>query len=210
MGSAETFHVVDAVSMQEIYQVPLRTKGSAAVSIAYATEEKPPAGLHLYGALRACGRAGADVDHQRCRRTDGAKIRGSFRHRPFPDLPPQSVAIAKDGALLWYNDGGYLYCYEKKSAATADCPFPDIKGHWAQEAVTALADRNILTGTDKNLFLPDTLITRAQLVQILYAAQGKPEVNTTSPFTDVSPRCMVCCRSSLGRGEGNRIRLRKC
>ena len=40
MGSAEPFHVVDANTMQEIYTVEgLVTKGSAAITTAYATEE---------------------------------------------------------------------------------------------------------------------------------------------------------------------------
>ena len=40
MGSSEPFHVVDANTMETIYTIDgLITKGSAAVSTAYATEE---------------------------------------------------------------------------------------------------------------------------------------------------------------------------
>ena len=40
-----------------------------------------------------------------------------------PQYASQSAIIAKDGALLWYNDAGYLYCYEKKSMDAARSPF---------------------------------------------------------------------------------------
>ena len=39
MGSNEPFHVVDANTMEEIYSVPILTKGSAGISTAYATAE---------------------------------------------------------------------------------------------------------------------------------------------------------------------------
>lgn len=43
-----------------------------------------------------------------------------------------------------------------------------------------------MTGVSTGRFAPDDALTRAQLVQILYALEGRPAVSSASAFTDVN------------------------
>jgi hypothetical protein len=48
-----------------------------------------------------------------------------------------------------------------------DKSFDDIIGHWAQEAIEALASRGITEGTSETAFSPDATITRAEFVTLV-------------------------------------------
>lgn len=122
MGSAETFHVVDAVSLEEIYQIPLRTKGSAAISNAYGTEENnQQVYVYMIPYAPVDGQSQLWIISDAQGQTEPRyEVVSGIGH---PQYASQSAIIAKDGALLWYNDAGYLYCYEKKSMDAARSPF---------------------------------------------------------------------------------------
>ena len=66
-------------------------------------------------------------------------------------------------------------------------PFTDVaEDAWYYGAVSYVAQRGLMTGVSSNVFTPDATLTRAQLVQILYALEGRPAVSSASAFTDVA------------------------
>ena len=54
------------------------------------------------------------------------------------------------------------------AAYAADAlPFTDISGHWAEQAIVNLADRDIILGHDDGTFGPEQPVTRAQVATFL-------------------------------------------
>ena len=65
-------------------------------------------------------------------------------------------------------------------------PFTDVKdGDWFYEAVEFVVKNGLFIGTGDTAFSPDTSMTRAMLVTVLYRLEGKPAVTGTNSFTDV-------------------------
>lgn len=63
--------------------------------------------------------------------------------------------------------------------------FADVPvGHWAEAAIRQVAARGLMAGVGNNVFNPDGVITRAQLVTVLYRAAGSP-ANGSGSFKDV-------------------------
>lgn len=56
---------------------------------------------------------------------------------------------------------------------------------WYRETIGYVLNRGIMEGLTKDLFGPDTTLTRAMIVTMLYAMEGKPDIISTSPFGDV-------------------------
>lgn len=65
-----------------------------------------------------------------------------------------------------------------------DMPASDA---WSHEGLDYCIAAGLMSGTSEAAVSPDMLATRAQIVQLLWAAAGKPETTGTLPFTDVSP-----------------------
>ena len=71
-----------------------------------------------------------------------------------------------------------------------DCPsykFSDVNaGNWYHEAVDFAVTKNLFNGMTETTFAPDTAMTRAMLVTVLYRSENTPDVSGESnPFTDV-------------------------
>lgn len=80
---------------------------------------------------------------------------------------------------------GYkLYTNIKCDAAAK---FNDMrsKDHWAHNALDFAYANGYINGTSANTISPGTALTRAMVVQILYAYEGSPAPKATNPFTDV-------------------------
>ncbi len=73
---------------------------------------------------------------------------------------------------------------ENNNESTVSVSFNDIKGHWAEKEIIEICKRGILKGTDNNNFEPDSTLTRAMLVTILYRLENEPSV-ASAKFTDV-------------------------
>lgn len=57
-------------------------------------------------------------------------------------------------------------------------PFGDVSASdWYYEAVRYVWEQGIMTGVEENAFQPSGLLSRGMLAQILYALEGKPQVN---------------------------------
>ena len=186
MGSAEPFHVVDANTMKEIYSVPILTKGSAGISTAYAAASNRET-VYIYLVPYAPNGDQSELwilrDSQGQTRADYEVVSNVGRRQ----YCSQSVLVAADGSLLWYNDAGRLYCYEN-TAALGPGVFRDTNTHWAREQIAFLTEKGIFSGTGGGLFSPDAPMTRAQFVQVLARLSGEDYAAcTTDAFADVKP-----------------------
>lgn len=184
-GSNEPFHVLDAVTLTECYSVPVRSKGTPAVATGYATDKNNQQ-VYIY----LVPYAPVSTDDGRESQLWIIKDSKGQTKADYEVVQPvgyaqycfQSIAIGGDGSLVWFNDAGYLYCYEKGD-------FTDIQGHWAQEAISALAKQGLVSGSGDNAFRPDEKLTRAQFVQMLFNLSGDGSTHgnlSTDRFSDVS------------------------
>ena len=65
--------------------------------------------------------------------------------------------------------------------------FADVdKQSWYYPAVRYVCYHDIMTGTSANTFAPEGNFSRAQMAQILYALEGRPQVDAAA-YADVSP-----------------------
>lgn len=67
--------------------------------------------------------------------------------------------------------------------------YKDIEGHWAKDSIVSCIETGLISGAGSDgdmYFFPDREATRAELVVMLYRADGSPEVSGKSPFSDVT------------------------
>lgn len=64
-------------------------------------------------------------------------------------------------------------------------PFEDIQGHWAQDEILRTYHAGLFKGTTPTKFAPNTCITRAMFVAVLYRLAGEPAIEKGAGFTDV-------------------------
>lgn len=81
----------------------------------------------------------------------------------------------------------------KVSPIVAPAPEPEKKSFtdlanvpWAVEAITSLADRNIVSGVSATEFNPDANVTREQFVKMFVLALGISTDGVSSDFSDIS------------------------
>lgn len=64
--------------------------------------------------------------------------------------------------------------------------FEDISEHWAKEAIEAMYKKGIVKGVDEKHFVPDALITRAELFQMIVNLAGYDKAEYNGAFSDVN------------------------
>lgn len=76
----------------------------------------------------------------------------------------------------------------KPEPTVSTSPFIDVKGNdWFFKPVLWAVENDITSGVSKTVFAPNNPCSRAQVVAMLYKAQGSPTVNNTgNPFSDVN------------------------
>jgi hypothetical protein len=66
--------------------------------------------------------------------------------------------------------------------------FPDIQGHWAQEAIENLAARHLIHGDAPDRFSPERFVSRAEFVSLLYRLNPVTRhPSAAGEFSDVHP-----------------------
>lgn len=71
--------------------------------------------------------------------------------------------------------------------AHAANPFTDVPaGSWYAEYVDYVYEHGLMSGTSDTTFNPNSTMTRAMLVTVMYRLAGEPECAVKTPFTDVS------------------------
>lgn len=64
--------------------------------------------------------------------------------------------------------------------------FSDVEDIWYVPYIQYAYDNELMDGTGEATFAPDSPLTRAMFVQILYAQEGKPEIKEATPFLDLT------------------------
>ncbi|MCQ2418608.1 MAG: S-layer homology domain-containing protein [Clostridia bacterium] len=79
------------------------------------------------------------------------------------------------------------YKLYKNIKCDAAAKFTDMrpKSHWAHNALDFAFANGYISGTSATTISPGTALTRAMVVQILYAYEGSPKPEGKNPFTDV-------------------------
>ncbi len=81
--------------------------------------------------------------------------------------------------------GGKTVAYFRISVKAHDCArYTDVDGHWARAEICAATERGWMNGMSATEFEPESTMTRAMLVTILYRASGA-EAEGESSFVDV-------------------------
>lgn len=76
---------------------------------------------------------------------------------------------------------------EKSEEETQPASFRDVtRGHWAFASVERAAELGLVTGYSDGTFRPDTPVTRAQFVLMLWRMCGKPAAAKAASFADAS------------------------
>lgn len=79
-----------------------------------------------------------------------------------------------------------LFRAYKGDASDGDIPFIDVsRDDWFYSAVEWAYRENIARGTSENRFAPEKICTRAEIIQLIWASEGKPEPKSTGTFSDV-------------------------
>ena len=96
---------------------------------------------------------------------------------------PSTFGTDGDGsAVRMLLSGGGIY-----TVAAFNKSFADLRGHWVEEAASALASRLIVEGVGESRFAPDEPLTRAQFAALLVRALGLPGQAADTAFRDVQP-----------------------
>ena len=70
---------------------------------------------------------------------------------------------------------------------STSCGFYDVaQSAWYYNAVQYVAQRDLMTGVSDAQFAPNAILSRAQVVQILYVLAGRPAVSAFTDFADVN------------------------
>ena len=91
----------------------------------------------------------------------------------------------------WSSTTLYAITFEKTGTESKNC-YDDTVGHWAEDAINKVTDRGWMNGVAERKFAPDTTLSRAMFVTMLYRIEmpwaGAPDKKEPWPeksFTDV-------------------------
>ena len=96
-----------------------------------------------------------------------------------------SAQVASDGtaSLRMTHASQYAIVIDDKSH---DLPFTDLgENQWYESAVRYAYTHDIMEGTSPTTFVPNTSLTRAEAVQVLYNLEGQPAVSDSTTFPDL-------------------------
>ncbi len=94
---------------------------------------------------------------------------------------------AATGTVSFTTDHLSYYVIAYDELAAWENPYADVRAaDWYYDAVAFVSANELFTGTGAASFGPDTAMTRAMLVTVLYRLDGEPAVSGTNGFTDVA------------------------
>ncbi len=141
--------------------------------------------------------------------TDEAKLTvnpaAPHEHTKVVDTPAVAATCTKDGCtegshcsecgepiskseVIPATDHNYLYKVCQSCGDEIPFPFVDVaKTDWYYSNVKYVWQHDIMNGVSDTKFAPDTKMTRAMFVTVLYRLEGSPDVTglATPPFTDI-------------------------
>ena len=95
---------------------------------------------------------------------------------------PYNTVMRVDAMVFFWAAKG------RPSFTSTNKTFKDVgKKHWAYNAVMWAVENGITGGTDAagTLFSPQQTCSRSEILQFLYAAEGKPKYTISNPYSDV-------------------------
>ena len=91
----------------------------------------------------------------------------------------------------------------KPESGSSTSQFEDVKGHWAENAIAFVVERNIFKGTSANKFEPNMTITRGMFVTLLgRVANIEPSDYKQSSFNDVPNAAYYMPYVEWAKGKG--------
>lgn len=78
-----------------------------------------------------------------------------------------------------------LSAADRPTVNSAEAVFTDVSDHWAKDEIDYVYAEGLMNGMSATTFEPETAMTRAMLVTVIYRMAGSPEVSGTVPYTDV-------------------------
>lgn len=112
----------------------------------------------------------------------------------FHDLTPGTYTLVIGTGAQANNDNFLEQEYRQEFVVAGpdhDCPsigFSDVNRsstHWTHKPIDYVLSHNYMAGVTDTAFVPDGVITRAMVVQVLYAMDGKPTPGAAATFEDV-------------------------
>ena len=70
--------------------------------------------------------------------------------------------------------------------STSNVFYDVAQGAWYYDAVQYVTQSGLMTGGSDKQFAPNRILSRAQVVQILYALAGGPTVSASNDFADLN------------------------
>ncbi|WP_298069504.1 S-layer homology domain-containing protein [uncultured Mailhella sp.] len=108
----------------------------------------------------------------------------------------RDCVIGENGVVLNVEDGMALKIVDNSKT------FADVQGvHWAEDAVTFAAARELFSGTGANQFSPDINMSRGMFAEVLYHLAYEPEAGGAD-FIDVSPGAYYADAVAWAEGAG--------
>ena len=94
------------------------------------------------------------------------------------------AAICASAALL--NVSASAFAIHSASEPCPSAKYSDVdKNQWYHDSVDYIIEKGLSNGTSDSTFSPNSSVTRAMFVTMLYRLENEPEVNGKCPFTDV-------------------------
>jgi hypothetical protein len=108
------------------------------------------------------------------KRSSGGGGGGSSSVKATPTPAPTPASTAEPQETTETSDRGYVN------------PFTDVKeSDWFYDSVRYVYENNMFTGVEADKFEPQSNLTRAMLVTVLYRSEDEPEITESSGFKDV-------------------------
>jgi parallel beta-helix repeat protein len=105
--------------------------------------------------------------------------------RPLEPMTRGEVATLIYQGLVAEGEASPLSASDPVNADMPQGSFPDIQGHWAEEFIQALLNRNLIRGYDDGRFYPDRPMTRAQFAAVIQEAFQPSPQRSAGAFLDV-------------------------
>jgi hypothetical protein len=105
--------------------------------------------------------------------------------RPLDPMTRGEVATLIYQGLVAQGEASPLAGSNPVNADMPQGSFPDIQGHWAEDFIQRLLNRNLIRGYDDGRFYPDRPITRAQFAAVVQEAFQPSPQRSGRAFRDV-------------------------
>jgi len=104
------------------------------------------------------------------------------------DMKAQYDPIKKMAYFTTNHLSVYMVAYDESLVKVSPADrYTDVdKVAWYYEAVEYVLEKGLFVGTSDTTFSPNTVMSRAMLVTVLWRLEGEPAVSSTNSFTDVA------------------------